>query len=180
MTYGKAKKEYTSSLADSRCNLHATSQSSHSRRSQVLSLVASSSVASLSSASSCNGAACRSLALASSPAFRRSCLCLPSSRHILAPRVYRVLLAQGRPSSDAHSDHLPPSHAKTSTISTVRGPDSANSVKNRNVLRWTYWATRVGSYVREAPHACRNDPQCWYHSVHVHSLSGWAITNYDS
>ena len=19
------------------------------------------------------------------------------------------------------------------------------------------------------PHACRNDPQCWYHSVHVHS-----------
>ena len=119
-------------------------------------------------------------ALASSPAFRRSCLCLPSSRHILAPRVYRVLLAQGRPSSDAHSDRLPPSHAKTSAISTVRVHSAFNSVKNRNVLRWTYWATRVGSYVREAPNACRNDPQCWYHSVHVHSLSGWAITNYDS
>merc|ERR1712153_107807 len=34
----------------------------------------------------------------------------PSLLHILAPRVYRALLAQGRVFSDAHCDHLPPSH----------------------------------------------------------------------
>ena len=59
------------SLTDSRCNLHATSRSSHSH--VVLPPVASSSVASLSSASSCDAAAaCRSLALAASLASRRN------------------------------------------------------------------------------------------------------------
>ena len=82
------------SLADSRCNLHATS-----RRPTlvVLSLVASSSVASLSSASSCDGAAaCRSLALASSPAFRRSSALLAAyfgpSRLSSSPRARMTLL----------------------------------------------------------------------------------------
>ena len=57
------------SVADSRCNPHATPRSSYSRRSPV----ASSSVAPLSSASFCSAtAACRSLALAASPASRRS------------------------------------------------------------------------------------------------------------
>jgi len=58
------------SLADSRCNLHATSRStSHSRRSFSCRFKPSSSVASLSPASVCDAAAaCRSLALAASPA----------------------------------------------------------------------------------------------------------------
>merc|ERR1712153_209327 len=34
----------------------------------------------------------------------------PSSLHILAPRVYRALLEQGRVASDAHCYQLPPSH----------------------------------------------------------------------
>ena len=59
------------SVADSRCNPHATPRSSYSRRS--LPPVASSSVAPLSPASLCIAtAACRSLALAASPASRRN------------------------------------------------------------------------------------------------------------
>ena len=83
------------SLADSRCNLHATSRSSHTLI--FLSPVASSSVASLSSASFCDAAAaCRSLALVASPAFRRSSG-LRSPRSVFwPPRVYRARLAQGR------------------------------------------------------------------------------------
>jgi len=83
-----------SGLADSR-NLHATSRSSHSRR--VLSPVASSSVASPSSASFRDGAAaCRSLALAASPAFRRNSALLaayfgPSSLSS-SPRAKTTLL----------------------------------------------------------------------------------------
>merc|ERR1712086_1192244 len=70
----------------------------------VLSLVASSSVASLSSASFCAAAACRSLVLSASFAFRRSSTLLaaypgPSS-----------LSSRKDESSDAHCDHLPPSH----------------------------------------------------------------------
>jgi len=61
------------SLADSRCNLHATSVLAVRPTLVVLPPVASSSLASLSSASSCDAAAaCRSLALAASPAFRRN------------------------------------------------------------------------------------------------------------
>jgi len=80
-------------LADSRCNLHATSQSRPTL--VVLSLVASSSVASLSSAASSCDAVAASDPLPSRllPPFGAT---LPSSRHILAPRVYRALLAQGR------------------------------------------------------------------------------------
>ena len=35
---------------------------------------------------------------------------LPSSQHILAPRVYRAISSRKDDSSDAHCDHLPPSH----------------------------------------------------------------------
>merc|ERR1711935_671019 len=77
------------SLADSRGNLHATSRSSHSRRSL-----------------SCRFFLCRVI-LFCLVLRRRRCLLpadplpsplgatLPSSQHILAPRVYRALLAQG-------------------------------------------------------------------------------------
>ena len=87
------------SLSDSRCNLHATSRSSHSRRSP-----------------SCRFILCRVTLLclvlwpvpplSADPLVSRLLLGAtpPSSRHILAPRVYRALLAQGR-LSDAHSDH---------------------------------------------------------------------------
>ena len=82
------------SLADSRCNLHATSRSSHSRRSL-----------------SCRFFLCR-VALLRLVLRRRRRLPVPCSRcflrlsaqlrpprsslHILAPRVYRALLEQGR------------------------------------------------------------------------------------
>ena len=84
------------SLADSRRNLHATSRSSHSRRSPSCRFLLS--VASLSSASSCAAAAaCRSLALASSLAFRRSSAHLaayfgPSSLSSSHPRARTTLL----------------------------------------------------------------------------------------
>ena len=94
-----------SGLADSR-NLHATSRSSHSRR--VLSPVASSSVASPSSASFRDGAAaCRSLALAASPAFRRNSALLAA---VFWPLEFIELSSRKDDSSDAHCDHLPPSH----------------------------------------------------------------------
>ena len=82
------------SLADSCCDLHATSRSSPSRRALVLSLVASSSVASLSSAAAAPPPP------PAGPLFSRLLspfgAAPPSSQHILAPRVYRALLEQGR------------------------------------------------------------------------------------
>ena len=92
------------SLADSRCNLHATSRSSHSRRSL-----------------SCRFILCRvallclvlrrrrRLPVPCSRGFSRLSVhaAPPSSQRILAPRVYRALLAQGRRLRLFSPDHLP-------------------------------------------------------------------------
>ena len=70
----------------------------------VLAPVASSSVAPLSSASFCSAtAACRSLALAASPASRRSSALLAA--YLLWPLKFIQLTSRENVSSDAHSDH---------------------------------------------------------------------------
>ena len=44
---------------------------------------------------------------------------------------------------------------------------SVHSILSKiEMCRGTYWARIIRP---EGPHACRNDPQCWYHSAHVHS-----------
>merc|ERR1711935_293470 len=75
----------------------------------VLPLVTSSSVSSLSSASSCDAAACRSLVLAASFAFRRNSALL-AGRGISWPLESIELSSSKDDSSDAHCDHLPPGH----------------------------------------------------------------------
>ena len=93
------------SLADSRCNLHATSRSSHSRRSP-----------------SCRFLLCR-VALVCLILRRRRRLPIPCSRGfsrlsaqlcpprgIFWPLEFIELSSRKDDSSDAHCDHLPPSH----------------------------------------------------------------------
>ena len=89
------------SLADSRCNLHATSRSSHSRRSL-----------------SCRFFLCR-VALLCLVLRRRRCLPIPCPRlsaqlcpprGISWPLEFIELSSRKDDSSDSHCDHLPPSH----------------------------------------------------------------------
>ena len=110
------------SLADSRCNLHATSRSSHSRRSL-----------------SCRFFLCR-FALLCLVLRRRRCLPIPCPRlsaqlcpprSISWPLEFIELSSRKDDSSDTHCDHLPASHI----VAQVFSSDTCTSTARLDAVR---------------------------------------------